>query len=430
MATILRRGSLLALILVILVRCTATGSDWPGFRGPNGLGVSADRGLPVEWGPAKNVVWQVKLPGPGASSPIVWGDRIFLTCYTGYGVDKGGGIGKGGELKELSRRLMCLDRKTGETRWEHTVPARLPDTEFNRYINEHGYASSTPVTDGQRVYAFFGRSGVLACDLDGKPLWHVEVGKWLNGWGSAASPVLYRDKVIVNATVERSAIVALECKTGKEVWRYKGLRDSWCTPTVVDLPGGKAEVVITTSEALIGIDPDRGEELWRCEGLESANATTSPVARDGIVYATGAQVGKGPTVIAVRAGGRGDVSKTHVVWRQKGGGNHASPLLYGPYLYCVNGFVWCMRADTGKLVYQQRLYDSRGEYPSPVAADGKIYAPTRRHGVFVLAAGEKFEQLAHNELDDMSDFTASPAMADGRILLRSSVSLYCIGSAK
>src|SRR5438270_6844795 len=244
MFTIVRRSILLA---ILLTPSAAAGSDWPRFHGPNGLGVSADRGVPVQWGPGKNIVWKVKLPGPGASSPIVLGDRIFLTCYSGYG------IGKGGNIKELSRRLVCLDRKTGELRWEHVEPARLPETEFNRYINEHGYASSTPVTDGKRVYAFFGRSGVLACDLDGKPLWHVEVGKWLNGWGSAASLVLHRDMVIVNATVERSSIVALDGKTGKEVWRAKGLRDSWCTPAIVELPGGKAEVVVTTSDAIIGV---------------------------------------------------------------------------------------------------------------------------------------------------------------------------------
>jgi outer membrane protein assembly factor BamB len=415
---ILRRAMLLA---VVLIPCSVTASDWPAFRGPKGLGVSEDRDLPVQWGPDKNVVWKVKLPGPGASSPIVWSDRIFLTCYSGYG------IGKGGNLKDLQRHLVCLDRKTGEQRWEHVVPVRLPETEFNRYINEHGYASSTPVTDGERVYAFFGRSGVLACDMDGKPLWHVEVGKWLNGWGSAASPVLYRDLVIVNATVERGAVVALERKTGKEAWRAKGLRDSWCTPAIVELPGGKAELAITASDALIGIDLQHGDELWRCEGVESANATTSPVARDGIVYATGAQLGSGPWVVAVRAGGRGDVTKSHVVWRQKGGGSHASPVLYGPNLYCVNGFVWCIRADTGKLVYQQRLYDSRGEYPSPVAGDGKIYAPTRRQGVFVLAAGDRFEQLAHNELEENADVIASPAIAASQILLRSGAYLYCIG---
>jgi outer membrane protein assembly factor BamB len=418
MLAMLRRSVLLA---VLLTSSAAAASDWPGFRGPKMLGVSEDRGLPVEWGPGKNVIWKVKLPGPGASSPVVLGQRIFITCYTDYTSAKG-------DIKELRRRLVCLDRRTGKQLWEQVVPARLPETEYNRYINEHGYASSTPVTDGQRVYAFFGRSGVLACDLDGNLLWHVEVGKWLNGWGSASSPVVYRDLVIVNASVERSAIVALDCKTGKEVWRAKGMRDSWCTPLIVELPGDKAEVVVTASDALIGIDPERGEQLWRCEGYESANATSTPVARDGIVYATGAQVGGPPLTMAVRAGGRGDVSGTHVVWRQKAGGSHASPVLHGPYLYCVNGFVWCLRADTGKIVYQERLYDSRGEYPSPVLADGKLFAPTRRQGVFVLAAGDKFEQLAHNDLGDKTDFIASPAVSDGQLFLRSNANLYCIGT--
>jgi outer membrane protein assembly factor BamB len=390
MLAMLRRSVLLA---VLLTSSAAAASDWPCFRGPKMLGVSEDRGLPVEWGPGKNVTWKVKLPGPGASSPVVLGQRIFITCYTDYTSAKG-------DIKELRRRLVCLDRRTGKQLWEQVVPARLPETEYNRYINEHGYASSTPITDGQRVYAFFGRSGVLACDLD----------------------------VIVNASVERSAIVALDQKTGKEVWRAKGMRDSWCTPLIVELPGDKAEVVVTASDALIGIDPERGEQLWRCEGYESANATSTPVARDGIVYATGAQVGGPPLTIAVRAGGRGDVSGTHVIWRQKAGGSHASPVLHGPYLYCVNGFVWCLRADTGKIIYQERLYDSRGEYPSPVLADGKLFAPTRRQGVFVLAAGDKFEQLAHNDLGDKTDFIASPAVSDGQLFLRSNAYLYCIGT--
>src|SRR5438309_367376 len=141
----------------MLLPCAAIASDWPGFRGPKGLGVSEDKGLVAHWGPDMNVLWQVKLPGPGSSSPIVWGQRVFITCYTDYG------IAKGGDVKDLRRRLLCLDRKTGEPLWENVDDARLPETEFNRYINEHGYASSTPATDGERVYAFFGRSGVLAC---------------------------------------------------------------------------------------------------------------------------------------------------------------------------------------------------------------------------------------------------------------------------
>jgi outer membrane protein assembly factor BamB len=401
---------------------SSAGADWPGFRGPKGLGLSDAKDLSITWGPDDNVLWKTKLPGPGTSSPVVWGDRVFLTCFSGYGLKKGG------DIKDLRRHVLCLDRKTGKILWDRPYAPKLPESEFNGYLNEHGYASSTPATDGERLYVFFGRTGVVALDLEGMPLWHVEVGKGLNGWGSASSPVLYKGLVIVNASVESSAVVALERETGKEVWRTKGIADCWSTPLLVDVPGGKVELVLNTADALVGIDPNDGERLWRCEGLETATASSTPVARAGVVYVSGAGFGNKRAVMAVRAGGRGEVTQTHVIWKQeKVGGNHTSPVLYDDFLYCVGGTVSCVRADTGQVVYQERLYDARQEYPSPVAADGKIILPTRRNGTYVLAAGAKYGLLAHNDLGDATDFNASPAVSDGQLFLRSNAYAYCIG---
>jgi outer membrane protein assembly factor BamB len=412
----------LALLTLLCLLGSVLGANWPQFRGPTGDGVSPEQGLPVTWGPDQNVLWKTRLPGPGISGPVVWGERVFVACYTGHGVGKAGG-----DVKDLRRHLLCLNRSTGTVRWRKEIAPKLPETPFNNYLREHGYASGTPATDGERVYVFFGRTGVLAFDLDGNQLWHTEVGKGLNSWGSASSPVVYRDLLLVNASVESGALMALDRRSGKEVWRAKGVRDSWSTPLLVELPGGKHEVVINTTGELLGFDPDTGERLWECEQVVSGTPATTPVAKGGVVYTMSSAFGGERQAMAVRAGGRGDVSQTHMVWRQKAGATLCSPVLYGEYLYWVSGQVWCLRADTGAVVYQQRLYETRNEYGSPVAADGKLFAFTRRHGTYVLAAGPRFEQLAHNELGDDSPFGSTPAVSDGHFFTRSNEYLYCIG---
>jgi outer membrane protein assembly factor BamB len=416
------RTTLICLITLTLAAPAA--ADWPRFRGPTGDGVSPEKGLPVKWGPDESVVWKVKMPGPGSSSPILHNGRVYVTCYTGHG------DGSKGELKDLRRHLLCIDAATGKKLWQSTVAAKLPEVPFGTYIREHGYASSTPVTDGERVYAFFGRGGVYAFDLDGKEVWHAEVGRVLNSWGTAGSPVLYKGFVIVPATIEGSSLYALDRKSGKVAWRVKGLGDSWSTPALVELPGGKTELVHNGQGEVLGIDPDTGERLWEVEGVSTSTASSSPVARGGVVYVMGASLDGGRTVTAVRCGGRGDVNKTHVLWKYKGGTNHTSPILVGDHLYYFSGQVVCLRADTGKQVFQERLYDTRSEYASPVAAGGKLWIFTRRSGGFVLAAKDRLEVLAHNDLKDQSDFNATPAVGGGRLFVRSNAYLYCIGEKR
>jgi outer membrane protein assembly factor BamB len=409
-------------VALLLGAAASAGANWPAFRGPHGDGVSPDRGLPIKWSATENVVWKTPLPGPGTSSPIVWGDRVFITCDTGRLEARKGDVAK------VRRHLLCLDAKSGKILWQKDVPAKLPENDYNQYLREHGYVSSTPATDGERVYVFFGRTGVLAFDFDGKQLWHVEVGQYLNSWGSASSLLLYKDLVIVNASVESGALVALDKKTGKRVWRAGGIRDCWSTPLLVDVPGGKQEVVLNTAGVMFGFDPDKGTKLWECDGITTSTPTSSPVAKDGIIYVMGASMEGTRAVLAVRAGGREEVSKTHILWRHKGGTNHTSPLLYDGRLYYVSGLVTCLRADTGKVVFEERLYDARMEYDSPVAAEGRIYVFTRKSGAYVLKAGDKLEVLAHNELGDRSTFNASPAISGGQIFVRSDTHLYCLGN--
>jgi outer membrane protein assembly factor BamB len=399
----------------------------------------------------------------------VVGDKVIVTCYTGYGLTEGkgfggfggkGGFGKGGfgkgkggfgkgrfgkggfgrspedaeAQKKLKLMVLCLDRTRGEILWQKEVEPKLPETPHTGMMREHGYASSTPVTDGERVYVFFGKSGVLAFDLKGKELWRVSVGTNTNrlGMGSAASPVLYKDVLIVNAAIESDALVGLDKRTGKEIWRARGMGTSWATPLLVETKDGKQEVVMSLAGKVVGYDPETGEKLWQCQGIGRAGGmgytSSTPVARDGMVYVTG---GGGPTpaaTLAVRAGGRGDVDKTHVLWRARQGTGIASPVLCGDYLCWVSGTVICLKTADGTKAHQGRLYDSFQEYVSPVAAGGKIFALTRFDGLYVLDGAGKFEELAHNEFaGDRSVFNASPAISDGRMYIRSNAYLYCIG---
>jgi outer membrane protein assembly factor BamB len=438
-------SALTALTSVVLFLGSLSAADWPGFRGPSGVGVSYDQHLPVQWS-ADNVLWKVKLPGLGTSSPILSNDKVFLTTYTGYGtsLSKGmggkrgggkGGKGKGatetGDQKDLRLHVLCLDAQDGHKLWQKDVEPKLPEAPFGGFLREHGYASSTPVTDGKRVYVFFGKSGVLAFDLAGKQLWQTDVGSGTDKWGSASSPVLFKDLVIVNAAIESKSLVGLDRKTGTEVWRTPGIGKCWTSPLLVETKDGKHELVLSLPGKVVGYDPETGKELWHCQGIGTGGfgyTTATPVARDGVVYASG---GGGPTpmtTLAVRAGGRGDVNASHVLWRQKVGSGICSPVLSGDFLCWVAGTATCLRADTGKLVYKETLYDGRGEYVSPVAAGDKIFALTRFDGLFVLAGGEKFQQLAHNQFEgDKSVFNASPAVSNERLYIRSNEYLYCVG---
>ena len=238
-----------ALLLSNVLSAQEKSSDWPRFRGPDGLATSADRGLPATSAELETPLFKTELPGAGGSSPIVVGDRIYLTCYSGYNVPRQ----PTGEMDELRRHVVCLSRKDGGIQWTQEVPSKLPEEEKIR--DEHGYATGTPVSDGQRLYVFFGKSGVFAFDFEGKQLWQADVGDGLNGWGSAASPVLHGDLVIVNASVESQSLVALDRRTGRENWRARGINEAWNTPLIVQVCP-KSEIVVPVFGNVLGIDPE------------------------------------------------------------------------------------------------------------------------------------------------------------------------------
>jgi len=405
---------------------TAAGDDWPRFRGPEGLGISGAKGLPLEWDANKNIAWKTALPGPGASSPITYGDHIYVTCYTGYGLDQR----SPGDTSDLVRHLICLDRGSGRILWNTDTPSQRGVSGYKSWIALHGFVSSTPVCDGQRVYCFFGSSGVYAFDLSGSEKWHADVGQEIHGFGTGASPILHENMVIVNASVESGSLVALDKQTGREVWRAEGIQKSWNTPVMVDA-GGRLELVVDTEDTLRAFDPTTGRELWRCVGSQPPRyLCPSPIVHNGIIYATHGYHGP---LSAVRAGGSGDVTNSHRMWvRPKVASNVPSPVYHDGYVYSVReegGVLSCVNAADGEVVFQERLQPSPGRiYASPLVADGKIYLVSREDGTYVIAAGPQCKQLAHNVIEsDDSIFNGSFVVSRGQLLLRSDKFLYCIG---
>ena len=405
----------------------ATAGDWPGFRGPNADNISTEKGIPLEWSDSKNLAWTAELPGPGSSSPIVHGDRVFVTCYSGYGLSR-----DAGRVDDLKRHLVCLDAKTGEIIFDKTVDSAAREDSYSGFITEHGYASSTPVTDGENVYCFFGKSGVVAFTRDGKKLWQVSVGTESSNrrWGSAASLVLYKDSVIVNASEESQSIIALKKSTGEEIWKTEAslLELAYTTPGLVDPGNGAKELVIPVPDEVWALNPDNGKLKWYCETSLRGNISPSINTKDGIIYACGGFRGVGS--LAIRAGGKDDVTSSHVVWTSRATSYVATPVLHDGTQYWVDdkGVAWATSAKTGEEIYRERLETGGGRpfYASPVLCEGRLYVPSRRDGVYVIEANPGFKLLAQNRLSDDTDFNASVAIANGQLLLRSNKAIYCI----
>ncbi len=410
-----------AFCCLMVLSATASADDWMRFRGPTCSGVDLQADVPTEWGPTENIAWKTAMPGPGASSPITCNGRIFLTCYKGYGLDED----NPGQMTGLEHVVVCVDAASGEILWQRATEAEQPEREYRGFVALHGYASGTPVTDGKVLYAFFGRSGVVAYDMEGDELWRADVGDQTHNWGSGASPILYKSLLIVNASVESESVVALNKDTGREVWRVGDIVDSWSTPAVVDLPDGSQELVVSLHSKVVGIQPVTGSLLWHCQSVPDY-VCPSVIAHDGIAYITG---GRKPTALAVRAGGRGDVTDTHVLWQIRETPKVPTPLVHDGLLYWVSnrGIAACFEADSGEEVYQERLRDAGRVYGSVVLLGDYLYAVTRENGTVVLEPGREFKVVAENRLDDPSIFNATPTPLGNRLLLRSDKYLYCLG---
>ncbi len=402
------------------VKAPTPSQDWSCFRGPTGMGLSDAKDLPEAWSASENLAWKIKLPGPGASSPVVFGDRIYITCYTGYFVPD-----EKGSKEDLKRHLIALSLKDGKVVWDKAIAAKLPEEDK---IRDHGFAASTPAVDADRIYTFFGKSGVIAFDHKGKQLWEADVGSRTHEWGSAASPVLWKDLVFINASVESDSLVALDRKTGKEKWRAKDIKESWNTPVVVTADSGREELVVATAGKVMAFAPATGKPLWTCKTDIGWYMVPSVVADKGIVYCLGGR--SGVAGLAVKAGGEGDVTDSHRLWTSQKGSNVSSPVYQDGYLYWMHdsrGLAMCAKADTGEIVYEKALNRAEQCYSSALLANGRLYYLTRNGRTFVIAAKPEFEQLSMNDLGDRSVFNGSPTPAGDRILIRSDKFLYCIG---
>ncbi len=430
-----RNLCVVALAICVILVSESNAADWLRFRGPNGSGyVSDSQPSQITWDET-TLKWRADLPGPGSSSPIVVGQRVFVTCWSGYGLDRS----EPGDQSQLKRHLVCFDRQTGKLLWNETVDPYLPEDDYEGLFAEHGYASHTPASDGLYVYAFFGKTGAVKFDMDGNQLWKQSVGteSGASNWGSASSPILFENLLIVPAIAESEALVALDKETGKEVWRQEaaGFSSVWGTPILVPVNRDRTDLVIAVPDEIWGFNPSSGQLLWYCKAVSARPFCSSVIAHDGVVYAiaSGSSGGGG---IAVRAGGTGDVTDTHVIWSGRQGNRIGTPLYHDRRLYTFsNGIATCFDAESGGQIYRARLRGGRDgggraqNYASPVIAGDVIYFTSRDGAIYVIQATEEFLQLGVNRVTgDTEDFSATPAICDGQLFIRSSKSLYCVSS--
>ncbi|HSR53562.1 MAG TPA: PQQ-binding-like beta-propeller repeat protein [Acidobacteriota bacterium] len=385
---------------------------WPRWRGPSGQGWVEGDGYPVTWSSSENVLWKVEVPGQGNSSPVVWGNHIYLT--TAY---------EGG----ARRSILAFDRSDGSQVWEAFAPA---DPNNARAYPKNGYASSTPATDGERIYAYMGGHGLVAVDLQGKIAWTAPLGDVSRAFhGTAGSPLLYKDKVILYQDLPDNAfIAAFNKETGQEIWRTsREGRVGWGTPVAIDA-GDRAEIIVSSNRAVNAYDPETGEELWRCGG-NTFEVIPTPVVGHGLIFCSSGRAG--PT-LAIRPGGSGDVTETHVEWRAaKGSPFVPSPILHNDLLYMVNDMMSILtvyEAQSGDLVYQARMGKPvrEGFSSSPVALDGKLFFTNDEGQTYVVEAGREYKLLHTNELGER--VLASPALVDGTWYWRTQNHLLAIGN--
>jgi len=431
------------LTLFLLASLSPSADNWPQFRGPQSTGVADDPSVPDTWSTTHNVVWKTEIPGSGWSSPVVWGDRIFLTSVISTVAPEAPkkGLYFGGNREAIptdEHRWMvyAVDWKTGKITWEREVHRGAPASSHHL---KNTYASETPVTDGERVYAYFGNLGLFVFDTDGKPAWSQTWGPFRTryGWGTAASPVLCKDRIyVVDDNEERSFLVALDKRTGKQIWRVERDEGSnWSTPFIWETEG-RTEIITSGTRKVRAYDLD-GKLLWELGGMSSIVIPT-PFAQHGLLFLASGYVGdQVRPVYAVRAGARGDISlkegetsNEYIAWYlRQGGPYNPSPLVYGDYYYTLldRGIFTCHDARTGREIYgKQRIDPGASAFTaSPWAANGKIFALSEDGDTFVIQTGPEFKVLAKNSLDEMC--MATPAIARGSLIIRTATKLYRIG---
>jgi outer membrane protein assembly factor BamB len=415
--------------LTVLVTLLATSvvtlraENWPQWRGPSLNGISAEKNLPVRWSQTENVVWKLALPAWSGSTPIVWGDRIFLS------------VAEGSQLS-----LWCVDRVRGVVRWKQPLGGG------NVRMQKQNMSSPSPVTDGQHVWAMTGTGVLKAFDFEGKEQWardiQADYGAFGLQWGYGSSPLLYGDSLYVQVlhgmrTNDPSYVLRISKANGRTIWRVERPTnarfespDSYTTPALLRY-GTNTEIVITGGDVVTGHDPSNGKELWRADGLNPSNngsyrIVASPVVHGEMIVAPSRE----RPMLALKTGGRGDVTNTHVLWSFNNGPDVPTPVTDGTYVYAINdrGIMWCLDAKTGKEIYGRQRLRPATYSGSAVLADGKIYITDEDGVTSVVQAGPSFVKVAENDLGEYT--LSSPAISEGQIFIRTESFLYAIGNKK
>lgn len=407
------------LLLFLFFAPIVVAADWPAWRGPTGQGFSEEKNVPLQWGKDKNIKWKVPLADQGNSTPVVWGDRIFLTQ-----ANKGGTV----------RSLMCFARADGNLLWQNDIPYDKPEQNWD----PSWYANASPVTDGERVIVCFASAGLYCYDFDGKELWkRTDLGHWTHNFGSGSSPVLYGDLAIqwcgpgasgTGKLGARNFLLAVEKKTGKTVWEHDEKNGSWSTPVIAKI-NGQDQLLLSTVPHLKSFDPKTGKELWFCEGL-TKYVYTSPLYSNGYAVAMSGYYG---AAFAVKVGGSGNITRDRLWLHPENIQRVGSGLILADHVYIVeeNGVPHCYELKTGNEVWQVKKRPGGGvTWGSMVHADGRLYVLMRDGETLVFAAGPKYELLAVNSLGGGEQTNSSIVISNGEIFIRTFRNLYCISEKK
>jgi outer membrane protein assembly factor BamB len=444
----MRRNLLISLLLTFCLSAPAAAQNWPSFRGPNASGVADGKPVPATWNAEKNVniAWKTAIPGLAHSSPVVWGEMVFITSAISSDPKPELRVGLYGDVdsaKDVSKhtwKVYALNKQTGKILWERIAYEGVPKTKRHTKAT---FANSTPATDGKYVVVFFGSEGLYCYDVKGKLVWKKDLGVIDSGWffdpdyqwGAASSPIIYKNLAILQCDQSKgSYIAAYDLKTGKQVWRTE--RDeipSWGTPTIVESKS-RVELVTNGTRAIRGYDPLTGKELWKMTGNPEVTATT-PIAAHDLIFIANSYRPNQP-VYAIKQGvANGDISlkdgkdaNEFVVWsKQRGGAYMPTPVVYGDLMYVCNnnGVLFVYDAKTGERAYQGRVPEKGGSYSaSPVAANGMIYFASEDGDVHVIKAGPKYEFVASNPVGEI--MMATPAISDGMIFIRAQHHVFAV----
>jgi outer membrane protein assembly factor BamB len=423
----MRKPLLLTCLCVLVATATLLAENWPQWRGPSLNGLSGETGLPITWTTTQGIAWKLPMPALSGSTPIIWGERIFLNVATAP---------RSGALE-----LWSVDRNTTQVVWKRVVAGG------NNYQQKQNMSSPSPVTDGQSVWVMTGVGVLKAFDMAGREIWMRDIqrdyGRFGLNWGYASSPLLHWSSLYFQVlhgmkTDDPSYLLRIDKMTGRTVWRVERPTnarsespDAYTTPALLQV-GGRTEIVVSGGNAVTGHDADTGQELWRADVLNPSNdgayrIVASPTVVADMIIAPS----RNNPLVALRPGGRGDVSRSHVAWRFPRGPDVPTPVSDGTYVYVItdNGVLYCLDLKTGAVVYGPTRLPNDSYSASPVIADGKIYVTSENRGMTsVFRTGPKFELLATNTFDDYC--LSSPAISEGQIFIRTTTNLWAIGQKR